>query len=41
VFEGRQISEIRGGAVLFEQGAVGGLFIGVFFVDDGSSAEVR
>jgi len=31
---GKQVLEIRGGAVFFEPGALGGNFVGVFFIDD-------
>ena len=31
---GEQVLEIRGGAVFFEPGALGGNFVGVFFIDD-------
>ena len=36
-----QVIEIRGGTVLFEPGAVGGSFNGVYFTSDQTDAEVR
>ena len=35
-----QVLEIRGGSVLFEAGATGGLFVGVVFIDDPDVMEV-
>ncbi len=36
-----QVIEIRGGTVLFEPGAVGGSFTGVYFTSDQTDFEVR
>lgn len=36
----RQMIEIRGGTVFFETGTIGGVFVGVFFIQDESTPEV-
>jgi hypothetical protein len=35
-----QVTEVRGGSVLFEDGAAGGTFVGVFFMDDPDPVKV-
>jgi hypothetical protein len=35
------VIEIRGGTALYEYGAVGGLYLGVVFLDDQDNAAVR
>jgi len=39
--ENAQTIVIRGGCVYFEPGALGGRFVGVFFVEDPNPAEVK
>jgi len=36
-----KVLEVRGGSVLFEPGAIGGNFVGCFFVDDPDPVAVR